>query len=129
MLDNWDNKILVNNTQNIWNCLLNADHSKPVIVDIVCNDANFELYTDLVLAEYLVEKELASNVRFHVKPIPWCTYDATVQDVQNLLQVMRSSSYGIISEQGRKWKQYFDEKKFLIPPMDYFWVSAYEYFK
>ncbi|KAI9585447.1 damage-control phosphatase ARMT1-like [Glossina fuscipes] len=129
LLDKWDNNILVNNTRSIWNCLQMADHSKPVIVDFVCNNANFELYADLVLAEYLIEKQLASKVRFHVKPIPWYTYDATVQDLQNLLQSMRSSSYGILNEQGRKWKQYFDEEKFLIAPMNYFWVSAYEYFK
>uniref|UniRef100_A0A1A9UXH6 Sugar phosphate phosphatase n=1 Tax=Glossina austeni TaxID=7395 RepID=A0A1A9UXH6_GLOAU len=129
VLDQWDNNILVNNTRGIWNCLQKADHSKPVIVDFVCNDADFELYADFVLAEYLIEKQLASKVRLHVKPIPWCTYDATLQDVQNLLQAMRSSSQGVISEQGRKWKQYFDEEKFVIAPVDYFWVSAYEYFK
>uniref|UniRef100_A0A1A9WXK0 Sugar phosphate phosphatase n=1 Tax=Glossina brevipalpis TaxID=37001 RepID=A0A1A9WXK0_9MUSC len=129
LFDRWDSNILVNNTRTVWNCLQSADRSKPIIVDFVCNDGNFELYADCVLAEYLIEKQLASKVRFHVKPIPWYTFDATPEDVQNMLQFMRSNPSGVVSEQGRKWKQYFDEEKFIIAPVNYFWTSAYEFFK
>jgi uncharacterized protein with ATP-grasp and redox domains len=49
-------------------------------VDIVLDNAGFELVTDLCLAELLVSRGLADVVHFHVKAMPWFVSDVTRDD-------------------------------------------------
>lgn len=128
-IDCWDDKILINDQKHIWECLKNADHTKPVIVDIVCNNAGFELCADLMLAEFLIEMKMADTVRFHVKSIPWYVLDVTENDFLSLLDLFHRHSSAYISEQGRRWKECLDLGTFLLAPKHYFWTTPYEYYK
>jgi damage-control phosphatase, subfamily III len=58
-------------------------------VDFVLDNAGFELYVDLVLAGYLIETGLATEVVMHPKSIPWFVSDVVPKDLEELLEVMR----------------------------------------
>lgn len=128
-MESFNNNILVDNTKQIWQCLEAADQSKPIIVEIVNDNAGFEFYTDLVIADYLIEKQLATKVRFSVKPIPWFVFDVTPNDVTWTMDYLSNHESLYVKDQGIKWKQYFAEGKFVVSPVEYFWVSPYEFYR
>ncbi|KAJ3089084.1 hypothetical protein HK102_007241 [Quaeritorhiza haematococci] len=55
---------------------------KNVRIDIVLDNAGFELFVDLCLADWMVHSGLASEVVFHVKEYPWFVSDTTVADFE-----------------------------------------------
>jgi uncharacterized protein with ATP-grasp and redox domains len=57
-------------------------------VDIVLDNAGFELYVDLILAGYLILTGLATEVVLHPKSIPWFVSDALPKDFAGLLEVV-----------------------------------------
>ena len=58
-------------------------------VDIVLDNAGFELFVDLVLAGYLLATGLASEVVLHPKSLPWFVSDVLPGDFAALLDAMR----------------------------------------
>lgn len=59
-------------------------------IDIVLDNAGFELFTDLVLAVYLLDQGFAKQVRLHTKVFPWFVSDATPADLESLMNMLRS---------------------------------------
>lgn len=59
-------------------------------VDIVLDNAGFELYVDLILAGYLLRAGLATNVVLHPKNIPWFVSDVLPSDFAALLNALAS---------------------------------------
>ncbi|MCJ1306853.1 hypothetical protein MMC25_000497 [Agyrium rufum] len=57
-------------------------------VDIVLDNAGFELYVDLILAGYLIEAGLATHIVLHPKNIPWFVSDVIPNDFAQLLQAV-----------------------------------------
>ncbi|KAI0871171.1 hypothetical protein GGS24DRAFT_72416 [Hypoxylon argillaceum] len=57
-------------------------------VDIVLDNAGFELYVDLLLAGYLLSSGLATLVVLHPKSIPWFVSDVLPGDFAALLGVL-----------------------------------------
>jgi hypothetical protein len=58
-------------------------------VDIVLDNAGFELYVDLVLAGYLLVSGLANTVILHPKSIPWFVSDVLPKDFQDIIQAVQ----------------------------------------
>ncbi|KIX10528.1 uncharacterized protein Z518_01611 [Rhinocladiella mackenziei CBS 650.93] len=58
-------------------------------VDIVLDNAGFELFVDLVLAGYLLATGLATEVVLHPKSIPWFVSDVVPRDFAALLSSMQ----------------------------------------
>lgn len=61
-------------------------------VDIVLDNAGFELFTDLVYALYLLDSGLASGIKLHVKSIPWFVSDVMPHDMGVLLLALADTS-------------------------------------
>ncbi|CAK7224570.1 Hairy/enhancer-of-split with YRPW motif protein 2 [Sporothrix bragantina] len=59
-------------------------------VDIVLDNAGFELYVDLILAGYLLRAGLATVVVLHPKNIPWFVSDVLPSDFAALLNALAS---------------------------------------
>lgn len=83
--------ILINNISNAFNTLKKAQSCKDredIRVDIVLDNAGFELFVDLVLAGYLLSTGLATKIILHPKSIPWFVSDALPTDFTNMLRAL-----------------------------------------
>lgn len=85
-----EKNILVNDFAAAFSRLKKAQKSgaKERRVDIVLDNAGFELFVDLVLAGYLLQSGLATNIVLHPKNIPWFVSDVVPKDFSDLLTVL-----------------------------------------
>nr|POE56584.1 protein-glutamate o-methyltransferase spcc1393.13 [Quercus suber] len=87
-----EEKIIVNDFGAAFATLKQAQQAAPPgaerRVDIVLDNAGFELFVDLVLAGYLLQAGLATHVVLHPKNLPWFVSDVVPQDFANLLTVL-----------------------------------------
>ncbi|XP_023167409.1 damage-control phosphatase ARMT1 [Drosophila hydei] len=120
-----DSHILVNEAPEIWKCLLHK--SKKYCVDFVLANVGYELFTDFILAEYIIEKGFATKIRFHVKACPWFVTNVTHRDFHMMLEYLSKHSDYNLSLVGRKFLQFMTEGKFELAPVSNFWTGPYEY--
>ncbi|EXJ62906.1 hypothetical protein A1O7_03349 [Cladophialophora yegresii CBS 114405] len=85
-----EKNILVNDFGAAFAVLTRALKAKREIrrVDIVLDNAGFELFVDLILAGYLLATGLATEVVLHPKDIPWFVSDVVPKDFSALLSAM-----------------------------------------
>ena len=96
-------------------------------VDFVCDNASFELFSDLCLADFMCAFLLAERVTFHMKSIPWFVSDATRPDVAWLLQRMQRDRQGpALPALAARWKQRFDSGQWSLSA-DPFWTSPFPF--
>ena len=67
--------ILGNDIDKVWDHLKDSKNGR---IDFVLDNAGFELFTDLVLADFLLQSGLASQIKFHGKRFAWFVSDVTV---------------------------------------------------
>ncbi|KAH8355616.1 hypothetical protein KR200_000945 [Drosophila serrata] len=119
--------VLVDQSEEIWRCLDTANSKKPRQVDFILDNAGYELFSDFILAEYMLEQGLATKVRFHVKAHPWFVTDVTERDFKWTLQYLSQHVDYIISLLGKKFMQFLDEGKFELAPTSNFWTSPHAF--
>ncbi|EDW35886.1 GL17496 [Drosophila persimilis] len=124
LMADYESDLLVDQSADVWRVLTEA--WDPVYVDIVCDNAGFELFSDLLLAEYLIETGLALKVRFHVKAIPWFISDVTKQDFLWMLRFLRSHKTAEIAAFGRRLRRYMRDRSFVLCDTCYFWTSPHD---
>ncbi|XP_015281650.1 PREDICTED: protein-glutamate O-methyltransferase [Gekko japonicus] len=98
--------ILVDHMEKIWSLLINAkkmNSRTTTRIDIVLDNAGFELTADLVLADFLVSSKLATEIHFHGKSIPWYVSDTTVRDFNWTIKQMQSANHKWMSKCGMCW--------------------------
>lgn len=95
---------------------------------IICDNAGFELFTDLLMASYLTRHQVVKKVIFYVKTIPWFISDTTAQDVVKTLEYYKNHKSDDLREFGLQCQHYFDNGQFEVKADD-FWTSPYEYYK
>ncbi len=121
-------------------------------VDIILDNAGFELFVDLILAGFLLASGLATQVVLHPKSIPWFVSDVLPADFSALLNALADpqSFFSSPSEEdvleARKpealaekevselsflfqhWSTFQQEGQLLIRP-NLFWTSAASYWR
>ncbi|MCI4389712.1 hypothetical protein PGIGA_G00101660 [Pangasianodon gigas] len=104
--------ILVDDSDKVWSVLTSAQGSGEgtektgVRVDIILDNAGFELVTDLVLADFMVSVGLAKEVHFHGKSIPWYVSDVNKQDFDWTISQTTASNHKHMSSCGVQWKRH-----------------------
>ncbi|XP_064913489.1 coiled-coil domain-containing protein 170 isoform X5 [Columba livia] len=107
-LENLIPYILVNDMEKLWSLLVNAKkrnaEKSNVRVDIILDNAGFELVTDFVLADFLLSSKLADEVHFHGKSIPWYVSDTTKRDFNWTIKQLQSANHMWMSRCGINWE-------------------------
>ena len=85
-----EKNILVNDLPAAYEFLKDAQKSgkRDRRVDIILDNAGFELFVDLILAGYLLSAGLATQVVLHPKSIPWFVSDVLPGDFGALLNAL-----------------------------------------
>ncbi|KAM9552557.1 damage-control phosphatase ARMT1 [Salvelinus alpinus] len=124
--------ILVDDSNMVWSALTSAQRpgedgkTTPGRVDIVLDNAGFELVTDLVLANFLVSAGLAREVRFHGKSIPWFVSDVTAHDFQWTIRQTLAANHKWMSKSGVQWQSYVRDGVWSYHDHP-FWTMPHEY--
>jgi hypothetical protein len=72
-----EKNILGNDLGKLWEL---ASRIKGGRMDFVLDNAGFELYCDLVYADWLVQSGICDTIVFHGKRLPWFVSDVTKKD-------------------------------------------------
>ena len=86
-----EKNILVNDLPAAYDVLKAAkqdSNHKDRRVDIILDNAGFELFVDLILAGYLLSAKLATTIVLHPKSIPWFVSDVLPGDFAALLNAL-----------------------------------------
>ena len=117
--------VLADDLTKVCDLLVSNDNQKRV--DIVLDNAGYELFTDLCLAGVLVSMKLVSQVIFHCKQLPWFVSDASQQDVHWMLDQMTSShDHPDIAQLGKMWKEHLTNGVWVLTD-HVFWTTPYEF--
>lgn len=91
--------------------------------DIIVDNAGFELFCDLCLADFLVTSGLASCVYIHLKAHPTFVSDAMAKDVLETVSFLSSVETSIdCCSLGKRWSNHIDANRWVLAE-DFFWVQ------
>ena len=118
-------------------------------VDIILDNAGFELFVDLILAGYLLAAGLATQIVLHPKTIPWFVSDVVPGDFAAILSILADpqSFYSTADEHSdqvpetlsekeasdlsflfQHWASFHAEGQLILRP-NLFWTSAHSYWR
>ena len=96
-------------------------------VDIIVDNAGFELITDLALAQYLIDSGIAKCVTFQLKSHPTFVSDALERDLLEHIEHYASldeSTYPNAKASGQKWKKFMQDGQWKANE-DSFWCQPF----
>ncbi|XP_053148563.1 damage-control phosphatase ARMT1 isoform X2 [Hemicordylus capensis] len=120
--------ILVDHLEKVWSLLINKKKTtaQTTRIDIVLDNAGFELAADLVMADFLLASKLATEIHFHGKSMPWYVSDTTKQDFNWTIRQMKSANHKWMSRCGVSWEG--NLKKGVWVYQDHlFWTLPHEF--
>ncbi|KAG5885454.1 hypothetical protein JTB14_037035 [Gonioctena quinquepunctata] len=120
-----DHKVLCDQLDDIWNAIYNTESTSD-IVDIVLDNAGYEVFTDLCLLDYIVSKKLAKSIRIYVKTIPWFISDVMKHDFDWMLLELKKSDDENLIKLGERWTGFIEKGIWSIVESD-FWTLPHEY--
>ncbi|VDN53913.1 unnamed protein product [Dracunculus medinensis] len=123
MIKNLDEKILSNDIAEAETILMKAAGQR---VDLVLDNAGFELFVDFVLADFLISMLNIGKVVCHGKSIPWFVSDVTVKDFNWLLRILGTSNNEVLREMGLRWQGMLAEGKLEFRAEE-FWTLPFPY--
>jgi Damage-control phosphatase ARMT1-like domain len=97
------------------------------IIDIIIDNAGFELITDLTLGQYLIQSGIAKIVTFQLKSHPTFVSDALEKDLIETIEYFQQQDpmqYPAVVQAGHQWEQLIQNGQFQCHE-DNFWVQPY----
>lgn len=88
--------------------------TKSYVSDIIMDNAGFEFFTDLCLADFLCSLGLADRIRFYVKAMPWFMSDTTLHDFDWALSYLTDSPDDSVRHLVSRWRDYLDRGTWLV---------------
>ncbi|KAJ9588360.1 hypothetical protein L9F63_018286 [Diploptera punctata] len=121
--------VLVDESEKMWSVLeAAAKHRESITIDIVADNAGYELFADMCLADTLCAFSLATKIRFYVKTMPWFISDTMEKDFHwmrhKLLEF--SNEYPNLADLANRWEEHLNLKKWYIEVGD-FWTLPHVY--
>jgi len=96
-------------------------------IDIIVDNAGFELVTDLALAQYLIQSGIASVVTFQLKSHPTFVSDALEKDLLETVQyyaTLDNLKFPSAQKSGEIWQSFLKDAKWQCHE-DNFWVQPF----
>lgn len=124
-IDSYERSLLVDRTADVWNCIKAGGQN--CVIDFIQDNAGYELFTDFVLADFLIQTNLAAKIRFHVKAIPWFISDVTKEDFHWTIKELSNHPNTYLSDLGKRIAEYIEDEKFELVKTSWFWSSPYEF--
>ncbi|TDG41204.1 hypothetical protein AWZ03_012378 [Drosophila navojoa] len=120
----YNKHLLVDQSIEVFRLLTRDLHSSvtPAMVDIILDNAGFELFADLLLGVYLIDSRLAVKVRYHVKAIPYYVSDVTANDFNWMLSFLLNSEIPEFAYLGRKLRYFMKHDIFALYETCKFWT-------
>ncbi|KAG2229726.1 hypothetical protein BDF21DRAFT_116454 [Thamnidium elegans] len=75
--------ILVDDTEKLWQKLKSLQGGR---IDFVLDNSGFEVYVDMILADWLLQSKKASKIVFNCKTIPWFVSDVMPKDMPMMFE-------------------------------------------
>jgi uncharacterized protein with ATP-grasp and redox domains len=119
-----DENTLINDSRLI-NDVLTGGISR---LDIILDNSGMELFTDLLLAKWLLTLELAEKIILHAKAYPTFVSDATKNDVLCLLDQMEESAPDYTKHWAESLRYYMEMGRLQIAT-DPFWNAPLHFFE
>jgi len=91
-------------------------------IDILIDNAGFELIGDLILVDFLVKKNLASSIVLHVKKHPTYVSDAMDINVRESIDFLLTSDDDEVRAVGERTSRYLSSDRLQIKE-NWFWTS------
>lgn len=111
--------ILVDDTPQLAEKISNFN---KVRIDLIIDNAGFELFGDLCLADFLLTSQAAEIIYLHLKAYPTFVSDATIQDVHDTLSILATDDDQQVQLLAQRLQDYIIQGC-LICRDDYFWTS------
>ena len=92
-------------------------------IDMILDNAGFELVADLYLAAYLLEKKSVKTVHLHAKKHPTFVSDAMIKDVSETITSLTGDDHPDTSVLGQRLQEFWDNGRLHIQD-DWFWTSS-----
>ncbi|XP_048513666.1 damage-control phosphatase ARMT1-like [Athalia rosae] len=128
LIDALDEKLLADDSGFVWDLISSgarrANGTKKV--DIILDNAGYEFFTDLCLSVFIIRHNLADQVRFYVKTLPWLSSDVTTRDFHWTIDRMKNHENPALSEFGKIVEDYLKTGTFTIEEESY-WTSPFPY--
>lgn len=80
--------ILGNNMSELWNLVKNMKDGR---IDFILDNAGFELYCDLVYADWLIQSGICREIRFHGKRFAWFVSDVVSPSSRSVINILKLS--------------------------------------
>jgi hypothetical protein len=91
-------------------------------VDLILDNAGFELIYDLALVDFLLWNGLAVQVYLHPKSHPTFVSDAIREDIDNTISFLARNSNAWIQDFGNRLRDYLKKSRIYLND-DFFWTS------
>ena len=109
-------KILANDSEQVWKAIqgakVNGNNNNRRFIGYVLDNSGFELLTDLIFADALIQSEMADRVDFYVKAQPWFISDVLTNDFHWVLNALSEmSDKPVLARLGNRWKEYVQNQK------------------
>ncbi|OXU30362.1 hypothetical protein TSAR_002298 [Trichomalopsis sarcophagae] len=127
-IESLDKEILVDNSKDVAKLLSQnvQCENNNLIIDIVLDNAGYELFTDLCLAAFLTEKKYINKIRFYVKRYPWFISDVTTNDFHWVIETMTKADNENIKSFGKFCDQCVQKGIWTIEE-ESFWTEPFDY--
>ena len=128
--------VVVDDTEQVWKLLSNLKSSgSSRSIHIVLDNAGFELLTDLVFVEYLIESGYAKTIVLHGIRMPWFVSDVNAPDLTYLVwgfadgtiyQDLDAKDNKELQDAGEYWQSLMDSGK-LTYEADPYWTTHHSF--